>query len=87
MLKLSSNINNIPSPLERHYCRGQTILSFEQNLIEGTDEIKKKVFVKTITIIVKAILVKLYCPLIKRLFLSKSATLFFSSNSFKREKG
>ena len=53
MLKLSSNINNIPSPLERHYCRGQTILSFEQNLIEGTDEIKKKVFVKTIKIIVK----------------------------------
>ena len=53
MLKLSSSINNIPSPLERHYCRGQTILSFEQNLIEGTDEIKKKVFVKTIKIIVK----------------------------------
>ena len=52
MLKLSSNIKNIPNPLERHYCRGQTILSFKQNLIEGTDEIKKKVFVKTIKIIV-----------------------------------
>ena len=53
MLKLSFNIKNIQDPLQRHYCRGQTILSFEQNLIEDTDQIKKKVFVKTIKIIVK----------------------------------
>ena len=53
MLKLSFNIKNIQIRLERHYCRGQTVLSFEQNLIEDTDEIKKKVFVKTIKIIVK----------------------------------
>ena len=53
MLKLSFNIKNIQNPLQRHYCRGQTVLSFEQNLIEDTDEIKKKVFVKTIKIIVK----------------------------------
>ena len=51
MLKLSFNIKNIQTPLQRYYCRGQTVLSFEQNLIE--DEIKKKVFVKTIKIIVK----------------------------------
>ena len=46
MLKLSSSINNIQNPFQRHYPRGQTILSFEQNLIEDTDqtEIKKKVF-------------------------------------------
>ena len=53
MLKLSFNIKNIQDPLQRHYCRCQTILSFEQNLIEDTDQIKKKVFVKTIKIIVK----------------------------------
>ena len=29
------------------------MFSFEQNLVEDTDEIKKKVFVKTIKIIVK----------------------------------
>ena len=46
MLKLSSSINNIQNPFQRHYPRGQTILSFEQNLIEDTDqtELKKKVF-------------------------------------------
>ena len=54
MLKLSFSIKNIQNPLERHYYRGQTVLSFEQNLIEAdTDEIKKKVFAKTIKIIVK----------------------------------
>ena len=37
----------------RHYCRGQTVLSFEQNLKEDTDETKKKVFMKTIKIIEK----------------------------------
>ena len=53
MSKLSFNIKNIQNSLQRHYCRGQTILSFEQNLIEDIDEIKNKVFVKTIKIIVK----------------------------------
>ena len=43
MSKLSFNIKNIQNPLLRHYCRGQTIFSFEQNLIEDTDETKKKV--------------------------------------------
>ena len=41
MLKLNSNIKNIQNPLQRHYGRGQTMLSFEQNLIEDIDEIKK----------------------------------------------
>ena len=40
MLNFSFNINNIQNPLQRHYRRDQTILSFEQNLIEDTDEIK-----------------------------------------------
>ena len=44
MLNLSFSINNIQNPLQRHYGRDQTILSFEQNLTEDTDEIKKKVF-------------------------------------------
>ena len=43
MLKLSFSIKNIQNPLQRHYCRGQTVLSFEQNLIEDTDETIKKV--------------------------------------------
>ena len=37
MLKLSFNVKNIQNLLQRHYCRGQTVLSFEQNLIEETD--------------------------------------------------
>ena len=41
VLKLSFTIKNIRNPLQRHYCRGQTILSFEQNLMEDTDEIKR----------------------------------------------
>ena len=44
MLDLSFNINNIKKSLQRHYHCDQTILPFEQNLIEDTDEIKKKVF-------------------------------------------
>ena len=44
MLKLSFSINNIQNPFQRHYPRGQIVFSFEQNLIEDTDEIKKKVF-------------------------------------------
>ena len=47
MLKLSFN------PLQRYYCRGKTVLQFQQNLVEDTDEIKKEVFVKTIKLIVK----------------------------------
>ena len=43
MLKLSFNIKNIQNPIQRHYYGGQTVLSFEQNLIEDTDEIKEKV--------------------------------------------
>ena len=53
MLKLCFNIKNIQNPLQKHYCSDQTVLSFEQNLIEDANEIKKKVFVKTIKIIVK----------------------------------
>ena len=53
MLKSCFDIKNIQNPLQRHYFRGQTILSFEQNLTEDTDEIKKQVFVKTIKIILK----------------------------------
>ena len=41
MQLLSFNINNIQNPLQRYYRRGQTVLPFEQNLLE-TDEIKKK---------------------------------------------
>ena len=43
MLNFSFNINNIQDPLQGHYRRDQSMLSFEQNLID-TDEIKKKVF-------------------------------------------
>ena len=53
MLKLSFSINNIQNPLQRHYRRGQTVPSFEQNVLEDTDEIKKKVFVKIIKVIIK----------------------------------
>ena len=44
MLNLSFNTNNIQNPLQRRYYRDQTTLSFAQNLIEDTDEIKKKDF-------------------------------------------
>ena len=44
MLKISYTINNIQNPLQRYYRRGQTVLPFEQNVLEDTDEIKKKVF-------------------------------------------
>ena len=54
MLKLTFNIKNTQNPLQRHYYRGQTVSYFEQNLTEDTDEIKKKVFMKTIKIIVKS---------------------------------
>ena len=39
ILKLSFNINNIQNPFQIHYHRDQIALSFEQNLIEHTDEI------------------------------------------------
>ena len=44
MLNLSFNINNIQNPLQRHYRRDQTILSFEEILIEDTDKGKKIFF-------------------------------------------
>ena len=53
MLKLSFNIKKNRNPLQKHYCRGQTILSFEENLIKNTDELKKKVSLKAIKIILK----------------------------------
>ena len=77
MLKLSFNIKNIQNPLQRHLRGGQTILSFEPNLIEDTYKIKKKVFVKAIEIIVERIWVKLYCSLIKRLALIKRQNSYF----------
>ena len=58
-------------------------MSFEQNLIEDTDEIKKKDFVKTIKIIVKDNMGQtvLYFDQKRKL------PLFFSSNFSKRENG
>ena len=44
MFKISFSINNIQNTLRRHYRRGQTVLSLEQNVLEDRDEIKKKVF-------------------------------------------
>ena len=44
MLKVSFSINNNQSTLQRHYHRGQTVLSSEQNVLEDRDEIKIKVF-------------------------------------------
>ena len=89
MLKLSFSIKNIQNPFQRHYCRGQTILSFEQNLIQDTDEIRKKLFTKTIKIIVKDNISQTVLSFDQDLFWSKDkiTTLFFSSNSSKREKG
>ena len=43
MLKVSFSINNIQNTRQRHYHRGQTVLSLEQN-VKDRDEIKKKVF-------------------------------------------
>ena len=44
MLKVSFSISNNQSTLQRHYHRGQTVLSSEQNVLEDRDEIKIKVF-------------------------------------------
>ena len=44
MLNLSFNINNIQNPQQRQYRRDQTILPFEQILIEDTDKVKKIFF-------------------------------------------
>ena len=41
-VKIKFQYQNIQNPFQRHYCRGQTVLLFEQNLIEDTDEIKRK---------------------------------------------
>ena len=34
MLKISFSFNNIQNTLQRHYGRGQTVLSLEQNALE-----------------------------------------------------
>ena len=34
MLKVSFSFNNIQNTLQRHYRRGQTVLSLEQNALE-----------------------------------------------------
>ena len=52
MLKVSFSINNIQNTLQRQYRRGQTILSLEQNVLEGRGEIRDD-FVKIIKIIIK----------------------------------
>ena len=44
MFKISFSISNIQNTLQRHYRRGKTVLSLEQNVLEDRDEIKKKVF-------------------------------------------
>ena len=44
LLKLSFSFNSIQNPLQRYYRRGQTVIPFEQNVLEDTDEIKNKVF-------------------------------------------
>ena len=44
MFKISFSISNIQNTLQRHYRRGQTVLSLEQNVLGDRDEIKKKVF-------------------------------------------
>ena len=43
-VKRSFSIKNIQNPLQRHYRKGQTVLPFEQNVLEDTDKIKKKIF-------------------------------------------
>ena len=92
MLKLSFNIKNIQNPLQRHYCRGQTVLSFEQNLIEDTedtDETEKKVRENYQNNCKRQYGSNCIVLWSKDLFRSKEkiSTMFFSSNSSKREKG
>ena len=53
MLKVSFSIENIQNTLQRHYRRGQTVLSLEQNVLEDKDKIKIKLFVKIIKMIIK----------------------------------
>ena len=38
MLKVSFSIENIQNTLQRHYRRGQTVLSLEQNVLEDKDK-------------------------------------------------
>ena len=49
MLKLSFSINNIQNSLQRYYRKCQAVLPFEQNVLEDTDESKKKFFFVKIT--------------------------------------
>ena len=53
MLKVSFSINNIQNTLQRHYRRGHTILSLEENVVEDRDEIKRNFFVKIIKAVIK----------------------------------
>ena len=46
MVKIKFHITSIQNPFQSHYRRGQTVLSFEQNVVEDTDEINNKVFRK-----------------------------------------
>ena len=64
-------------------------MSFEQNLIEDADETKKKVFVKTIEIIVKDNMGQTVLSFDQKIWFDqeKISALFFSSNSSNREKG
>ena len=45
-VKFKFQYKQYSNPLQRHYLRDQTILSFEQNLIEDTGEMKRKFLVK-----------------------------------------
>ena len=46
MVKIKFHITSIQNPFQSHYLRGQIVLSFEQNVVEDTDEINNKVFRK-----------------------------------------
>ena len=86
MFKISFSINNIQNTLQRHYCRGQTVLSLEQNVLEDRDEIKKKVFRENHQNNYNSLTRILLWS--KDLFWSKVkiATFFFNWNSPKRKK-
>ena len=89
MLKLSFTIKNIQNPLQRHYCRGQTVLSFEQNLIEDRWNQKESFRENNQNNCKRQYRSNCIVFWSKDLLWSKEkiVTLFFSSNSSKREKG
>ena len=86
MFKISFSINNIQNTLRRHYRRGQTVLSLEQNVLEDRDEIKKKVFRENHQNNYNSLTRILLWS--KDLFWSKVkiATFFFNWNSPKRKR-